>query len=55
MKILTFSVISLCFNSRHFNGKFANLAKLEVVDIKLTYLGDQKELERVPQYVSKCF
>ena len=49
MKILTFSVISLCFNSRHFNGKST---KLEVVDIKLTYLGDQEELERVLQYVS---
>mgnify|MGYP000501185975 CR=1 FL=1 len=33
-------------------GNPQNLAKLEVVDIKLTYLGDQEELERVPQYVS---
>ena len=35
-------------------GNPQNLATLEVVDIKLTYLGDQEdsELERVPQYVS---
>ena len=52
MKILTFSVISLCFNSRHFNGKYTKFSKMEVLDIKLTYLGDQEELERVPQYVS---
>ena len=33
-------------------GNPKKIAKLEVVDIKLTYLGDQKELERVPEYVS---
>ena len=52
MKILTFPVISLCFNSRHFNGKSTKFSKLGGVDIKLIYLGDQEELERVPQYVS---
>ena len=52
MKILTFSVISLISTVGISMGNPQNLAKLEVVDIKLTYLGDQEELERVPQYVS---
>ena len=47
LKILENPYISLCPNSRDFNGKSGKSAKIHLLNFKLTYLGAQEEFGSV--------